>query len=88
VLGAELERAGFHQVNDRTHVIPAPWPGSPEEYWQQFYDVAVPMRPLFDSLAADDFTQARAEAVNLLRTEYNEGMVHTSVAVVVASGTR
>jgi SAM-dependent methyltransferase len=87
-LGGELERAGFGQVDDRTLVIPAPWPGTPEEYWQQFYDVAVPMRPLFDSLPPDQFAQARAEAEELLRAQYDGRSVHTTAATVVASGAR
>jgi SAM-dependent methyltransferase len=87
-LGGALGQAGFRQVDERTLVIPAPWPGTPEEYWQQFYDVAVPMRPLFDSLPPDEFNQAKAEAAELLRAQYDGATVHATVAIVVASGTR
>ena len=87
-LEGQLQRAGFRQVIERTVVLPAPWPGTPEEYWQQFYDVAVPMRPVFDSLSAEDFAQAKAEAAGLLRAHYDGSTVHTTVAIVVASGTK
>jgi SAM-dependent methyltransferase len=87
-LAGALERAGFGQVSDRTLVIPAPWPGTPEEYWQQFYDVAVPMRPILDSLPPGQFDEARAEAVGLLRAHYDGRTVHTTAATVVASGAR
>ena len=73
---------------ERSLVIPAPWPGTPEEYWQQFYDVAVPLRPLFDSLPPDEFAQAKAEAADLLRAQYDGTTVHTTAAIVVASGVR
>jgi SAM-dependent methyltransferase len=87
-LGGELRCAGFGQVDERTLIIPAPWPGTPEEYWQQFYEVAVPMRPVFDSLPPEEFARAKAEAIDLLRAEYDGSTVHASVAVVVASGAR
>jgi SAM-dependent methyltransferase len=87
-LSGELGRAGFGRVDERTLVIPAPWPGTPEEYWQHFYDVAVPVRPIFDSLPPEEFARARAEAVALLRARYDGGTVHTTVATVIASGTR
>jgi enediyne biosynthesis protein CalE5 len=87
-LAGELERAGFRQVDERMLVIPAPWPGTPEEYWQHFYDVAVPMRPLFDSLPPDQFAEARAEAEELLRAQHDGHAVRTTVATMIASGTR
>jgi SAM-dependent methyltransferase len=87
-LGGELRRAGFGRVEERTTVVPAPWPGTPEEYWQQLYEVAVPLRPIFDSLPPAELAQARAEAADLLRAHYDGSTVRTSVAIVVASGTR
>jgi SAM-dependent methyltransferase len=87
-LGGALRRAGFQQETERTLVVPAPWPGTPEEYWQQFYEVAVPMRPVFDSLPPEEFVQAKAEAADILRTHYDGSTVHASVAIVVASGTK
>jgi SAM-dependent methyltransferase len=87
-LGGALRQAAFQQVEERTLLLPAPWPGAPEEYWQEFYDVAVPMRPLFESLPREEFVRAKAEAVDLLRAHYDGSAVHTSVAIVVASGTR
>ncbi len=83
-----LRSAGFHEVDTRTVIIPAPWPGTPDEYWQHFYDVAVPLRPLFDSLQPEQFQQARAEAVDLLGANYDGSVVQTTVAIVVASGMR
>ncbi|CAA9587971.1 MAG: hypothetical protein AVDCRST_MAG88-4303, partial [uncultured Thermomicrobiales bacterium] len=87
-LGGELERAGFRAVEETHQVIPAPWPGSPEEYWQFFYDIAVPFRPLFDGLPAPDRAAAVDEVLDGLRAHYDEQTVHTISAIVVASGVR
>ena len=87
-LGGELERAGFREVAERHCVIPAPWPGPPEEYWQQFYEIAVPFRPIFDSLPPEAFVRAKAEAADLLRAHYDGTTVHATSAIVIASGVR
>ena len=75
-------------MNESHRVIPAPWPGTPEEYWQQFYDVAVPFQPLFDSLPPAERAKAVAEAADLLRAHYDGTTVHTTAAIVIASGVR
>ena len=87
-LGGALERAGFREVDERHRVIPAPWPGTPEEYWQQFYEVAVPFQPLFDSLSPEERATAVAEAAELLRAHYDGTTVHATAAIVIASGVR
>jgi ubiquinone/menaquinone biosynthesis C-methylase UbiE len=87
-LSSELRQAGFRDVHERTAILPAPWPGTPEEYWQHFYEVAVPLRPVFGSLPPDEFARARSEAIELLRAHYDGHVVQTTVAMVIASGTR
>jgi SAM-dependent methyltransferase len=87
-LGGALERAGFRAVNESHRVIPAPWPGTPEEYWQQFYEVAVPFQPLFDGLPPEERAKAVAEAADLLRAHYDGTTVHTTAAIVIASAER
>jgi SAM-dependent methyltransferase len=59
-LGGELRQARFREVQERTAILTAPWPGTPEEYWQHFYKVAVSMRPVFDSLPPDEFARAQS----------------------------
>ena len=84
----ELERAGFAAVEEEHQVIPAPWPGAPEEYWQFFYDIAVPFRPLFDGLPAPERAAAVAEVLDGLRAHDDGQAVRTTSAIVVASGVR
>jgi SAM-dependent methyltransferase len=87
-LGGELERAGFGDVEEIHRVIPVPWPGSAEELWQHFYDIAVPFHPLFDGLPPAERAEAIAEVAALLRAYDDGGAVRNTSAIVVASGVR
>ncbi len=53
-LSAELEHAGFREVEEQTHVVPLAWPGPPEEVWEHLYDIAAPFRPVIDGLRPED----------------------------------
>jgi SAM-dependent methyltransferase len=87
-LTAELDRAGFRQIQEATHVIPLPWPGPPEELWQHLYDIAAPFRPVVDGLASDERERAVGEVLAGLRRYYDGERTNTPAAVVVASATR
>ena len=87
-LTTELERAGFRQIQEATHVIPLPWPGPPEELWQHLYDIAAPFRPVIDGLAPEEREQAVGEVLVGLRRYYDGERTTTPAAVVIASATR
>lgn len=87
-LTAELERAGFRQIEEATHIIPMPWPGPPEELWQHLYDIAAPFRPIIEGLAPDERDQALGEVLAGLRQYYDGERTDTPAAVVIASATR
>lgn len=87
-LGAELERAGFQDVREETVVIPMPWAGPPEEHWQNFYDVARPVRPLIDSFSAEERGAAIGEVLAGLRQHYDGVYTSPPGAFVIASGVR
>ena len=87
-LRGELERAGFGAVEEEHQVVPAPWPGTPEEYWQFFYDIAVPFRPLLDGLPAPERAAAVAEVLDGLGAHDDGQAIQTTSASVVASGVR
>jgi ubiquinone/menaquinone biosynthesis C-methylase UbiE len=88
LLSSALRASGFDHLVEQTLVVPAPWPGTPDEYWQQFYEIAVPMRPIFNSLPREEFEKARAEAVGLLAAQYDGWTVNATAATVIASGRR
>lgn len=77
-LAAELERAGFRDVEEQTAIIPMPRAGPPEEVWQNFYDVAIPVRGLIDGFDAPVRETAVGEVLAGLR-EYYDG-AHTTRA--------
>jgi SAM-dependent methyltransferase len=85
-LSRELGDAGYHRVREEQRSVNLPWPGSPEELWQHLYDVAVPMRPLFDGLVPAERAQAVSEAVAAYNAYYDGSSVNVPAAIVVASG--
>jgi hypothetical protein len=87
-LRGELERAPFREVTETHCIVAMPWPGPPEEYWQSFYDLAVPMHPLFDGLPPQERAAAVGEVADLLRAHYDGQVVQTTQAIVIASGVR
>jgi SAM-dependent methyltransferase len=87
-LTAELDHAGFREVEEATHVIPMPWPGPPEELWQHLYDIAAPFRPVVDGLAPAERERAIGEVLAGLRRYYDGERTNTPAAIVVAAATR
>jgi ubiquinone/menaquinone biosynthesis C-methylase UbiE len=53
VLSAALRQSGFSQVKEQFVTVPWTWPGTPEEMWEYFQDVAVPFAPLLQSIEAE-----------------------------------
>jgi len=58
-----------------------PWPGSPEEVWMQFYDVAVPMRPYIDSFSSEERAAAFKEALAMLPPNRKPDFTELTVAM-------
>jgi len=52
VLAQILRSANFTRADERFVTLPFNWPGSPEEVWEYFQDVAVPFAPLFERIPA------------------------------------
>ena len=46
-----LEAAGFRNVHEEARIVNGHWAGPPEEYWEQFSEVAAPFRPLIAQLS-------------------------------------
>lgn len=50
VLGGAMREAGFSRVEEQFVSVPWTWPGTPQELWEYFQDVAVPFAPLLKSI--------------------------------------
>jgi hypothetical protein len=87
-LGEALRAAGLPSVEEETVVLPLPWPGSPEEVWMQFYDVAVPMRPYLDSFSREERAAAFEEALAMLPPNRMPDLTELTVAMNFASAPR
>jgi ubiquinone/menaquinone biosynthesis C-methylase UbiE len=87
-LGEALRAAGLPSVEEETAVLPLPWPGSPEEVWLQFYDVAVPMRPYIDSFSRQERAAAFKEALAMLPPNRKPDLTELTVAMNFASAPR
>lgn len=63
-LAGLFEQAGFSEVRANQHCEPLPWPGTPEELYRHFYDMAAPLQPYLDSFSDDDHAAAITEVVS------------------------
>jgi len=87
-VSAVLRDAGFRDVAEETAEVPTPFPGTPRQYWDWFWEMAPPLQPLLASLSADQRQHVINEAVAALRS-YDDGeRVTLPIQVVVASGIR
>jgi SAM-dependent methyltransferase len=66
-----LEAAGFASVHEEARIVNGHWAGTPEEYWEQFSEVAAPFRPLIAQLTPERKTAAVAEILATLKKFWN-----------------
>jgi ubiquinone/menaquinone biosynthesis C-methylase UbiE len=71
VLAQELRKAGFASVNERLVTIPWTWPGTPEEVWEYFQDVAIPFIPLLQSIPTERRTKIDAKVLRSIGQYYD-----------------
>jgi SAM-dependent methyltransferase len=87
-LSAELRAAGFQQVHEAAQTVKLSWPGRPAELWQRMYEIAAPMRPYFNSFAAEVRDEAVKEVIAGF-TNYSDGReVVFRAPIVVASAVK
>jgi len=88
LLKSRLEAAGFQQVSEEVRTVTGRWAGSPEEYWQQFTEVAAPFRPLIAKLTGETRQRAESEIIAGLR-ELSDGTAITMpMEIVIGTGIR
>ena len=84
-LAGALTAAGFHDAHEDRRSMVLPWPGSPHELWQHLYDIAVPLRPLFDGLAGEERSAAIGESIAGYSTYYDGRTVNVPASIVTVS---
>jgi len=88
LLKSRLEAAGFTQVHEEVRTVPGRWGGSPEEYWQQFTEVAAPFRPLIAKLTPETRAKAEQEIFAGLRKLSDGSTITLPLEIVVGTGIR
>jgi SAM-dependent methyltransferase len=72
----------------RLRTINGHWAGPPEEYWQQFSEVAAPFRPLLAQLSPEKKAAAVADILASLKKFWNGKELNMPLEIVIGSGTR
>jgi len=80
-----LTAAGFRDTREDRRSMVLPWPGSPNELWQHLYDIAIPLRPLFDGLSGDERSAAIGESVAGYAKYYDGKTVNVPASIVTVS---
>jgi len=80
-----LTAAGFHDTREDRRSLVLPWPGSPRELWQHLYEIAVPLRPLFDGLSGDERSAAIDESIAGYAKYYDGKTVNVPASIVTVS---
>jgi SAM-dependent methyltransferase len=83
-----LEAAGFTNVHEEARIVNGHWAGPPEEYWEQFSEVAAPFRPLLAQLSPQEKAAATAEILTALKRFWNGRELNMPLEIVIASGAR
>ena len=84
-LADALAAARFRDMREERRSMVLPWPGSPAELWQHIYEIAIPLRPLFDGLPADERAAALAESVAGYAKYYDGNSVNVPASIVTVS---
>jgi len=88
LLESRLKAAGFSGVREEVRTVTGRWRGSPEEYWQQFTQVAAPFRPLIAKLSTETRAKAESEILAGLR-KLSDGKVLTMpLEIVIGTGSK
>jgi ubiquinone/menaquinone biosynthesis C-methylase UbiE len=84
VLTQTLRQAGFSGVEERLVTVPWTWPGTPEEVWEYFQDVAVPFAPLLQSIPAERRAEIDAEVLHAIGRYYDGTSIKFTATVNIA----
>ncbi len=89
-LTAELEAAGFGEVQEETQIIPAAWPGRAENRWRAYVDVFPGLRRRLDSLSAEQRENLDQEMLAVIREDEDQerGQINLTSAIVLAVARR
>jgi SAM-dependent methyltransferase len=87
-LSAELRKAGFANIEEKTTTLPWTWPGTEQEVWDQAQAVATPFLPLLQRVPADRRNEIDREVISAIQQFADGDSIKFGAVVVLASGAR
>ena len=88
LLASKLKAAGFADAHEQVRTIKAEWKGTPEEYWQQFTEVAAPFRPLIAKLTPELRAKVESEIYAGLRNLGDGAGFSIPLEIVIGTGVK
>lgn len=88
LLARTLKAAGFTDAREEVRTVKGHWDGTPEEYWQQFTEVAAPFRPLVAKLTHETRAKVESEIYANLRKLADGTGFSMPLEIVIGTGTK
>jgi SAM-dependent methyltransferase len=87
-LSAELRKAVFANIEEKTTTLPWTWPGTAEEVWEQAQAVATPFLPLLQRIPTEKRNEIDREVISAIQQYADGDSIKFGAVVVLASGVR
>jgi SAM-dependent methyltransferase len=88
LLTSQLRAAGFADAREEVRTFIGRWNGTPEQYWQQFTEVAAPFRPLIAKLTPDALAKVKNEVFANLRKLSDGAGFSMPLEIVIGTGVK
>jgi SAM-dependent methyltransferase len=88
LLTTKLKAAGFADAGEEVRTVIGRWDGTPEEYWQQFTEVAAPFRPLIAKLTPETRAKVESEIYAGLRSLGDGAGFSMPLEIVIGTGVK
>ncbi len=88
ILGRVLSGAGFTSVKETLLTVPWTWPGTPEEVWAYFQNVAVPCAPLLKSIPPERRHEVDEAVLGAISKYYDGAEIKFTAIVNIASAVK
>lgn len=88
VLAQKLTDAGFSAVEEKFSIEPWVWPGTPQDVWEYFQDVAVPFAPLLKSVPPENRGRVDTAVLQAIGRYYDGQEIKFTATVNITSGSK
>jgi ubiquinone/menaquinone biosynthesis C-methylase UbiE len=88
VLTRVLSDAGFKSIQERLEIVPWTWPGTPEEVWAYFQEVAVPFAPLLKSIPIDRRAEVDEAVLRAISKYFDGNEIRFTATVNITSAVK